>query len=182
MSLNLTPEQIERRERHRLAQRIAFAGTLRRLADLYESGALPLPITSVRFSLNFHEDENGRELAAVAAEALGVDWTAEHVAGSRTYLVARANMRPAPIDLTMLLHLDDRDDEPPPPPPAVELVRALNDAAHGERQALIAAQGEPITRESFEAQEDAARRAGMGPAGGAYAAHIVGPVEPEVEQ
>lgn len=128
-------ETSEQRERYRATQRAAFADALRRLADLYERDVLPMPLSPLSVSLNFREEQDGRERAAVAAEALGVDWTPEpSVGGSPSYLLARAKLRPAPIDLSMLLHLAERGDEPVPPPPAVALVAELNAAARGERE------------------------------------------------
>jgi hypothetical protein len=116
-------------------RRAAYADGLRRIADLTEADVLPVSIIDVSFSWWFDERDNGRERAAVAAEALGVDWTSGRSASTEgpPALLTHATMRPAPLHLTLWLRLDGEPElERTPPPAAVQFAAELSAAARGE--------------------------------------------------
>lgn len=121
----------ERAEQLASTRRTAYADTLRRIADLTEQGVLPTPILSQSFTFWFRENEDGREKAALAAEALAVTWRPES-AHDRRYLRAVAAVPSAPVEFSVYLDTGEPDDEPTPPPPGIAFAAQLNAAAGGE--------------------------------------------------
>lgn len=124
----------------------AYVDLLRRIAELTERGVLPRD-TTLMPSFWFRErDEGARERTLLAVEALGGDWRPSTSGGDRT-LGAQANLG----GMQVFVYFEQLPVEEPPREPVIAFAAELNAAARGEVEALIAAQGEPITREAFEA-------------------------------
>lgn len=109
-------------------RRTAYADTLRRIADLTESGILPLPLSTQSFSVWFYANRDGRAKAALAAEALAVTWRPETV-GDRRYLRAVAKVPSTSVEFALYLDTGEPAAEPTPPPAGVAFAAELNAAA-----------------------------------------------------